>query len=139
MAKITPLKTKTVIHKRTKKFLRHQSDVFKRLDAKHNPGWRKPKGIDGRVRRKFKGAIPMPSVGYGTDKKTRNILPNGFKKVLVSNLGDLSLLLMHNRTYCAEVAHNVSMKKRKEIVKRAEELGVKVMNAGARLKADEEE
>jgi hypothetical protein len=33
------------------------------------------------VHRKFKGAIRMPNVGYGTNKKDRHVLPNGFKKV----------------------------------------------------------
>jgi hypothetical protein len=31
--------------------------------------------------RKFKGAIQMPNIGYGTNKKDRHVLPNGFKKV----------------------------------------------------------
>lgn len=40
--------------------------------------WRRPKGIDSRVRRKFKGCgVIMPNIGYGTNKKTRHILPNG--------------------------------------------------------------
>lgn len=33
----------------------------------------------------------------GSDKKTRNILPNGFYKFLVHNAKELELLLMHNR------------------------------------------
>jgi hypothetical protein len=36
-------------------------------------------------RRKFKGAIRMPNVGYGTNKKDRHVLPNGFKKVRSSS------------------------------------------------------
>ena len=64
MAQITHLPRKKIIKKRTKKFSRHQSDMFIRIKDKTH-SWRRPKGIDGRVRRKFKGCIPMPNVGYG--------------------------------------------------------------------------
>lgn len=50
----------------------------------------------------------MPKIGYGSDKKTRYYLPNGLKKFVVRNIKDLDVLLMNNRTFCAEIAHNVS-------------------------------
>ena len=38
-------------------------------------------GIDNRVRRKFRGMYKMPGIGYGSAKKTRHMLPTGFRKV----------------------------------------------------------
>jgi len=135
MAGPQPLNKKTIVHKRTKKFARHQADQFKRIARS---SWRKPKGIDGRVRRRFKGSLPMPSIGYGSDKKTRNIHPNGFKSVVVNNVKELEMLMMHNRTYAATVGHSVSSRVRKEIIGRAEQLAVRVTNAAARVRAEED-
>jgi large subunit ribosomal protein L32e len=135
MAGPVPITKRTIVKKRTKKFARHQSDLFWRIGRS---SWRKPKGIDGRVRRRFKGAIPMPSIGYGSDKRTRNICPNGFKSVVVSNVSELEMLMMHNRTYAATIAHNVSSRVRRSIIERAEQLAIRVSNANARLRAEED-
>lgn len=75
----------------------------------------------------------MASIGYGSDKTTKFMLPNGLKKVTVKNVKDLEMLIMNKNKYAAEVAHNVSARKRIEIVNRARELKVKVLNANARL------
>ncbi|KAF8060617.1 RPL32A [Scenedesmus sp. PABB004] len=132
---VQPLVKRKKEVKRKKHFDRHQSD--RKLCVK--PSWRRPKGIDGRVRRKFKGAIKMPNIGYATNKKDRHVLPNGFKKVLVHNVKDLEMLLMHNRVFCAEVAHDVSARKRKEIVERATQLNIAVTNKAAKLRSQEDD
>ncbi|KAI3620177.1 60S ribosomal protein L32 [Malassezia furfur] len=122
-----------IVKKRTNRFKRHQSDRFKRVGE----SWRKPTGIDNCVRRRFKGTMAMPKIGYGSNKKTRHLLPNGFRRFVVSNPKDVELLLMHNNTFAAEVAHNVSSKKRIEILEKAKVLGVRVTNANARVRAQE--
>ncbi|OQR84155.1 60S ribosomal protein L32-1 [Achlya hypogyna] len=135
MVQVTPVVKRPIIKKKVTKFKRHQSNRFKRVAE----SWRKPKGIDGRVRRRFKGAIRMPNVGYGSNSKTKHLLPNGFYKFTVKNVAELDMLLMHNRKYCAEIAHNVSGRKRKDILTRAEQLNIRVTNPNARVRAEEAE
>ncbi|KAK4137237.1 ribosomal protein L32e [Trichocladium antarcticum] len=126
---VTAKKHIPIVKKRTKGFMRHQSDRFMRVGA----AWRKPKGIDNRVRRRFKSNLAMPSIGYGSNKKTRHMMASGHKSFLVSNVQDVELLLMHNKTHAAEIAHNVSSRKRVTIIARAKQLGVKVTNSKAKV------
>ncbi|KAG6842617.1 60S ribosomal protein L32 [Blastosporella zonata] len=114
-----------IVKKRTNKFKRHQSDRYHGVKE----AWRKPKGIDNRVRRRFKGQTAMP--------KTRHLLPNGLKKFLVNNVRELDLLLMHNKSFAAEIAHGVSSRNRTTILERAKVLGVKVTNPAGRLRSEE--
>jgi large subunit ribosomal protein L32e len=61
------------------------------------------------------------------------MMPSGHRAFLVHNPKDVDLLLMHNRTYAAEIAHAVSSRKRVEILAKAKSLGVKVTNGRARV------
>src|SRR5262249_11329590 len=124
-----PTKKPVIVKKRTKTFKRFHHERFKRLGDK----WRRPTGIDNRQRRRYKGSAAMPKIGYGSNKKTKYMLANGLRKFQVTNAKDLELLLMHNQTYCAELAHKLSVKSRIELLKKAAELGVRVTNGNARL------
>uniref|UniRef100_A0A673U0Y6 Ribosomal protein L32 n=1 Tax=Suricata suricatta TaxID=37032 RepID=A0A673U0Y6_SURSU len=149
MAALRPLVKPKIVKKRTKKFIRHQSDRYVKIKEEVVKGtnrpvlfqrnWRKPRGIDNRVRRRFKGQILMPNIGYGSNKKTKHMLPSGFRKFLVHNVKELEVLLMCNKSYCAEIAHNVSSKNRKAIVERAAQLAIRVTNPNARLRSEENE
>jgi len=119
-----------IVKKRTKRFARHQSHDYKCVGS----SWRKPKGIDNRVRRRFKGQLAMPSIGYGSNKKTKYMMPSGHKAFLVQNPTDVDLLLMHNKTFAAEIGHAVSSRKRVEIIAKAKALGVKVINPKGRVR-----
>ncbi|EDV28613.1 60S ribosomal protein L32 [Trichoplax sp. H2] len=132
---VTPVNKRKIVKKRTKRFIRHQSDRY----VKVKPSWRKPKGIDNRVRRRFKGQYLMPSIGYGSNAKTRHQMPDGFKKFVIHNVEELEVLLMANRSYAAEIAHNISSRKRQKIVQRADELSIKITNREARLQSQEAE
>ncbi|XP_074600450.1 ribosomal protein L32 [Brevipalpus obovatus] len=132
---VTALKHIPIVKKRVNRFRRHQSDRY----VKVKPNWRKPKGIDNRVRRKFKGQLRMPKIGYGSNKKTRHMLPNGFKKVLVHNVKELEMLMMVNRKFCGEIAHSVSAKTRKAIVEKSKAMAIKLTNPNSRLRSEENE
>merc|ERR1711982_103236 len=125
-----PLNRIKIKKKRTNRFERHQCD--RKIAVK--PNWRKPKGIDSRVRRRFKGTIRMPKIGYGNNKKTRFLLPSGFYKFVVHNVSELDMLLMHNRQYAAQIASTVSVRKRHDILRRANQLDIKVVNRHARMR-----
>ncbi|CAK6433253.1 unnamed protein product [Pipistrellus nathusii] len=124
-----------MVKKRTKRFIQHQSDRYVKIKRK----WRKPRDTDNRVRRRFKGQILMPNIGYGSNRKTKHMLPSGFRKFLVHNVKTFEVLLRCSKSYCAEIAHNVSSKNRKAIVERAAQLAIRVTNPNARLRSEENE
>merc|ERR1711972_1118613 len=121
---ITPAERPKIVKKRTKRFIRHQSDRYDKV--KQN--WRKPKGV-----------YKMPNIGYGSAKNTRHMLPTGFRKVLVHNVAELEVLMMQNKKFCAEIAHGVSAPKRRQLVERAQQLAIRVTNPNGRLRSEENE
>jgi large subunit ribosomal protein L32e len=132
---VRPIQRKRSVHKRTARFTRFASDMYDRLKSH----WRRPRGIDNRMRRQFRGNKPLVSIGYGTAKKTRFYGPNGLKRFLITNESDLELLLMNNRVYAGEIASNLSARKRKTIVQRAKQLNVSLTNAKARIAVEEKQ
>jgi large subunit ribosomal protein L32e len=104
------------------KFLRQSSTAYKRLGKK----WRKPRGVHSKVRRHEKSKGSAPSVGYRAPRELRGLHPSGFREVLVSNVNDLGKI--DSKTQAAKISHAVGEKKRQEILKKAEELKIKVLN-----------
>ena len=125
-----PLRKSKKIVKRAKRFTRFESDQY---PHKLRESWRKPHGIDNPVRRQYKGNKPLVKIGYGNKKELKHVLPNGFKKFLIRSPADIELLLMNNRTYCGEIAKNISALTRTKIVRRAAELNVRLTNAKAKV------
>ncbi|ODQ82367.1 hypothetical protein BABINDRAFT_158977 [Babjeviella inositovora NRRL Y-12698] len=118
-----------IVKKHSKKFKRHHSDRYHRVSE----NWRKQKGIDSCVRRRFRGTISQPKIGYGSNNRTKHMAPSGHKTFLVNNVKSLDLLLLHTKTYAAEIAHNVSARNRVEILAKAKAFGLKVTNPKGRL------
>ena len=104
------------------KFRRWLSQSIKRL----KPAWRKQRGIHGKIAARMRGKIRMPSIGYGAPKKLKYLHPSGWREVLVSNVGDLQKV--DPKIQAVKISHSVGKKKRQEILKKAEELKIKVLN-----------
>merc|ERR1712118_34415 len=119
------------LKKKLRQFRRFQSD---RRAGSIKSNWRKPKGIDCSARRRFKGNVLLPNVGYGSNKLTRYKINNGFVKHIVRNKRELEMLLMEHRTGKAVIAHGISMRKRKDIIELAAQLNIGIINSSSRKK-----
>ena len=112
-----------------REFKRYHSDRYMRMGT----AWRKPRGLDSRMRKKHKGLPMMPGKRFRTPKITRDILPCGLREVVVNNVNDLRALTSVNRRYCATIAKAVGARTRIAIVNEAKVLGIHVTNEKARL------
>lgn len=110
-------------------FKRHHSDRYKRLET----SWRKPRGLDNRMRKKHKGCGALPGKRYKKPAIVRFLLPNGLRPLPVRNVEDLYPLTTLNRRYCATIHHAVGAMKRIAIINEARRLGVCVTNERGRL------
>ena len=104
------------------KFLRQGAIAYKRLGKR----WKKPRGIHSKVRRHEKGKAKLPSPSYGAPRKLRHLHPSGFREVLVHNIKDLEKI--DSKKEAVKIASSVGKKKRSDILKKAEEKKIKVLN-----------
>jgi len=105
-------------------FLRSESWRY----SKMSESWRRPRGLDHKMRRKIKGWPPMVSTGYKGPKIARGLHPSGFREVLVHNVNEISEV--DPKVQAARIAHTVGKKKRALILAEAKKKKVLVLNPG---------
>ena len=93
--------------------------------AKLRKCWRRPKGIQSKMRLKKAGYAKCISVGYRAPSEVRGLSKEGLVPVTVSNLQELGKV---EESQIAVIPAKVGQKKRMEIAKKAADLGIKVMN-----------
>ena len=118
----TLLELRTKIKSKKPDFIRQ--DNPKRM--KVNYKWRKPKGIHSKIRHKFKGRRKMPSPGYKSPRKVKDMHSSGLRIINVSSINELTKIKKDSEGIV--VSQSVGMKKRLVIFKKAKELDIKVLN-----------
>jgi len=114
-------------------FVRAESWKYDRFSL----SWRRPRGLDNKIRRKIKGWPAGVSVGYKGPKIARGLHPSGYREVLVYNVKDLSTV--DPNTQAARIAHTVGKRKRALIIAEAKKLNIKILNFKASPETEKKE
>jgi large subunit ribosomal protein L32e len=118
--------------KRTLKFRRQEWFRFAKLGEK----WRKPRGSDSKMRLGVRGKPTIVSIGYRSPKNIRGVHPSGFVEVLVHAPRDLDGL--DTSKQAVRIGSSVGGRKREQILAKAKELGIRVLNPGGGEKREVE-
>ena len=108
-------------NKRKPRFVRQDYMKKKALGLK----WRRPRGLHSKIRERRAGHEKRVSIGYGSPKKTRHLDSSGLRKVLISNVQELSKIKKGEGII---ISSNVGDKKRLEILKKAQSQSIAVLN-----------
>ncbi len=109
---------------RKPEFRRQESWRYKRVHS----SWRRPKGIDSKMRLKLGGRPKSVEIGYGSPKQIRGRNGSGHDEVLVFNAENLSKV---TQSQVVRIGHVVGQRKRVSILEKARTLGLYVVNPGS--------
>lgn len=115
---------------RTRERARNKKPAFLRQeswrDSKFSESWRRPRGLDNKIRQKVKGWPASPSTGYKGPKFARYLHPSGYKEVIVYNVQDVTTV--DPNTQAIRIGGTVGMRKRALIIAEAQKLEIKILN-----------
>ena len=116
---------KKIVSRKKPKFLR--TDWHKKIKlgkgVKKNQKWHGAKGRQNKLRLNRKGRMQRPKIGWSADSKIRGFV-DGIKTVKIENIIELSKV----GKGIGIIIGSVGIKKRTEIIKKANELKIKILN-----------
>ncbi len=127
------LKVRERVKAKKPDFRREESWRYKRL----KPSWRKPRGVDSKMRKSVKGWPRSPGAGYRGPRGARGLHPSGYGEVLVHSVDDVEGV--DPETQAARIAHTVGERKRLDISARAKERGIRILNPREEREPEEAE
>ena len=125
------MKLRKRISKKRPHFKRFESWRFVRIKDQ----WRKPRGIDNKMRTEEQGWPKSVKVGYRGPSAVRGLHPSGKEEVTVWNPVDVENVDVE--TQVARIGGSVGGRKREAMLEKAEKLGVRVLNLGVKEPEDE--
>ena len=126
------VKLRKTVKARNPHFRRHESWRYKRLKE----SWRKPRGLDNKMRLKVKGWPKSVNVGYGGPKAVRGLHPSGYEDVLVYTPDEV--VQVNPKTQAIRIAHTVGTRKRIQIASIARERKIHLINPLVKKEVEEE-
>jgi len=116
------LRLRRLMNSKRPRFIRMNVQGLRRI----KDSWRKPRGLDNKIRICRRGYPEMVSVGYRNPKPVRGLHPSGLEEVLVYNPSQLDGL--NPKRHCVRIARTVSRRKKLEIAEKAAKLKLRVVN-----------
>ncbi len=125
------LKVRARISKKRPHFKRFESWRFVRIKDQ----WRKPRGIDNKMRTELQGWPKSVKIGYRGPTAVRGLHPSGKEEVMVWNAKDVAKV--DPETQVARIGGTVGGKKKETILAKAEELKIRILNPGVMAPEDD--
>ena len=115
------LQLRNTWEKKKPTFIRQDAQKAIRLKNKHH--WRKPEGMHSKMRKKLRSVRRQPSIGFSSPRAVRFLTTEGYKVIMVQNVAQLASI-----TEPITISGTVGLRKKIEIVKKAKEKKLKVLN-----------
>jgi large subunit ribosomal protein L32e len=125
------MKLRKKISKKRPHFKRFESWRFVRIKDQ----WRKPRGIDNKMRTEEQGWPKSVKTGYRGPAAVRGLHPSGKEEVMVWNRADVEQV--DAETQVARIGGSVGGRKREAILEKAKELNIRILNPGKKGPEDE--
>jgi large subunit ribosomal protein L32e len=115
-------KKKIKVGKRKNKPTFHRQEYT--IRPAFSTGWRRPTGGRSKLRKGIKERGRVPCSGFGSPVDVRGFHPSGMKEILITNHKDLDGLT----NVVLRLSRTLGKRKKIEIMKRAEEMKLRVLN-----------